>query len=190
MNNSKRRAWSVRVPEKTKRATDLYQRKLQCERLEDRRLLTVVTVDTVDDVIDFSDGRTSLREAIFATNTVAGADEIIFDFGFDGPTTILLTQGELQITDDLTINGPGRDLLTIDASGSDPTPDKDNGDGSRVFDIRSKNSRELIEVSLQGLSITDGDQRSGGAIHSEATLTLSDSVRRTTQIPPSTPTAH
>ena len=43
--------------------------------LEDRRLLAVVTVNTVADSIDFTDGKTSLREAIFATNTVPGADE-------------------------------------------------------------------------------------------------------------------
>ena len=59
-------------------------------RLEDRRLLAVLTVDTELDVIDFNDGVTSLREAIFATNTVPGADEIVFDFGHDGPATILL----------------------------------------------------------------------------------------------------
>ena len=92
-------------------------RPLRCEHLEDRRLLAVVTVDTPLDVIDFNDGKTSLREAIFATNTVPGADEIRFDFGHDGPETILLTQGELAITDSLTITGPGAELLTIDASG-------------------------------------------------------------------------
>ena len=43
--------------------------------------------------------------------------------------------GELKITDDVTIEGPGAELLTIDASGNDPTPDIDNGNGRRVFNI-------------------------------------------------------
>src|SRR5687767_1854045 len=81
----------------------LYRRPLKLEPLEDRRVLAVVTVNTDQDVVDFNDGLTSLREAIFATNLVAGADTIEFDFGHDGPATILLTQGELQIADDLTI---------------------------------------------------------------------------------------
>ena len=89
---------------------------LTFDQLEDRRLLATVTVNTPLDVVDFNDGVTSLREAIFATNLVAGPDTIRFDFGHDGPATILLTQGELRISDHLTIEGPGAELLTIDAS--------------------------------------------------------------------------
>ena len=87
----------------------LYRRALRYEPLEDRRLLAVVTVDTLADTVDFNDGHTSLREAIFATNTVPGADTINFAplLTANGPATILLTQGELKITDALTINGPG-----------------------------------------------------------------------------------
>ena len=87
-----------------------YSRRLRIEPLEDRRLLAVVTVDTLDDTVDFGDGVTSLREAIFATNLVGGADTIEFAAALTsgGPATILLTQGELAITDSLTINGPAR----------------------------------------------------------------------------------
>ena len=102
-----------------------YSRRLRIEPLEDRRLLAVVTVNTLDDTVDFNDGVTSLREAIFATNHGGGADTIEFAAALTsgGPATIMLTQGELKITDSLTINGPGANLLTIDASGNDPTPD-------------------------------------------------------------------
>ena len=110
----------------------LYRRRLRLEPLEDRRQLALVTVTTVADTVDFNDGVTSLREAIFATNIVPGGDTIEFAPAItaSGPATILLTQGELAITDDVSILGPGAELLTIDASGNDPTPDQNNGDGS------------------------------------------------------------
>ena len=76
----------------------VYRRRLRLEPLEDRRLLAVVTVTTLADTVDFNDGVTSLREAIFATNTVPGADTIDFAPALTagGPATILLTQGELD----------------------------------------------------------------------------------------------
>ncbi len=154
-----------------------YARTLRCEHLEDRRLLAVVTVDTDQDIVDFNDGVTSLREAIFATNLVDGADEIVFDFGQDGPATILLTQGELAVTDSLTINGPGASLLTIDASGNDPTPDENNGDGSRVFNIDDGGFNNLIQVTLAGLTLTGGDNNGkGGAISSKEELSIFSST--------------
>src|SRR5215471_4520027 len=86
-----------------------FLRRLRVEPLEDRRLLAVVTVNTLQDTVDFNDGVTSLREAIFATNLVGGADTIDFapSLTSGGPATIALTLGELKITDDLTITGPG-----------------------------------------------------------------------------------
>ena len=97
----------------TVRAKAPHRRLLRIEPLEDRRLLAVATVTTLADTIDFTDGVTSLREAIFAANTVSGADTIEFDSSLTagGPATILLTMGELVITDSLTINGPGASLL-------------------------------------------------------------------------------
>ena len=116
-------------------------RPLRVELLEDRRLLAVVTVDTDLDVVDFNDGVTSLREAIFATNTVPGADEIVFDFGHDGPATILLEHGELEITDELSITGDGPDLLTIDAQQQ-----------SRIFNITA----ETGDFTIAGMTLTGG----------------------------------
>jgi predicted outer membrane repeat protein len=125
-------------------------RVLRCESLEARRLLAVVTVDTELDVVDFNDGKTSLREAVFATNTVPGPDEIRFDFGHDGPATILLNQGELAITDSLSITGPGAELLTIDAQRK-----------STIFRIFNGG----IDVSIERMSLTHGQSgASGGAI--------------------------
>ena len=139
-----------------------YRRSLRFEPLEDRRMLAVVTVDTLDDTVNFSDGHTSLREAIFATNIVPGADTINFAPALTagGPAKILLTQGELAITDSLTIDGPGANLLTIDAQ-----------QASRIFDITAT----VGDFSITGLSLTNGHtvggdvSYSGGAIRSLTT---------------------
>ena len=156
--------------------SDGRQRRLRLETLEDRRMLAVATVDTELDVVDINDGLTSLREAIFAANTISGADTIEFDPSLAGKT-ILLTQGELLISDDLTINGLGQDLLTIDASGSDATPGVVDGMGSRVFNISDNDSGNILNVALFGLTITGGDPGgSGGGISSAESLTITDST--------------
>lgn len=151
-------------PRRVGPSRDRRLRKLRCEQLEDRRLLAVVTVDTPLDVIDFTDGVTSLREAIFATNLVAGHDEIVFDFGHDGPETILLELGELAITDSLTISGPGVGLLTIDAQRH-----------SRIFDVDDFSVDTSIDVMIQGVKVANGaaallSYENGGAIRSAENL--------------------
>ncbi len=141
-----------------------HTRRLRIEPLEARRLLAVVTVDTELDVIDLGDGVTSLREAIFATNTVPGADEIVFGFGHDGPATILLEEGELEITDALTITGDGPDLLTIDAQQQ-----------SRIFNITAGEG----DFTFAGMTLTGGKTAgNGGAIRSKVTgsLTIQNSA--------------
>lgn len=159
---------------------DVLKRRLRCETLEDRRLRAVITVTTVEDSVDFDDGVTSLREAIFAANTVPGADEIRFDPGLfaAGAQTILLTHGELAITESLTITGPGADVLTIDASGSDPTPDVNNGDGSRIFLINDGRDDVVVETIVSGLTFTGGDASGvgGGAILARANLAILNCV--------------
>ncbi len=145
-------------------------------------MLAVVTVTTNLDLVNINDGVTSLREAIFVTNTVPGADEIVFDFGHDGPETILLTQGELQITDSLTISGPGAELLRIDASGNDPSPDINNSSGTRVFHVNDRDVSNVLDVLISGVSLTGGDvgghfsENEGGAIRSVSESLTLDSV--------------
>jgi hypothetical protein len=162
----------------------LSRRQLRVEPLEDRRMLALVTVNTLGDTVDFNDGVTSLREAIFATNLIGGVDTINFDASLTsvGPATLTLTQGELKITDGLTIAGPGANLLTVDASGNDPTPDHNNGDGSRVFNIDERSiiyidgSIENHGVSISGLTLTGGDAglNGGGAILVRGELTVAN----------------
>jgi hypothetical protein len=153
----------------------LYQhRQLRLERLEERSLLATITVTTPHDVVDLTDDVISLREAIFAANIVTGHDALNFDFGHDGPATIVLRQGELKITDALTIQGTGPQLLTIDAGGSDPTPDQHNHDGSRIFNIDGSGQ---LNISIAGLTLTGGDVLGvGGAILNFEDLLLSNCV--------------
>jgi CSLREA domain-containing protein len=117
-------------------------------------------------------GDFSLREALDLSNNNLGAiDTIEFSPALTGGT-IVLTLGELPITDSVSITGLGANLLTVDASGNDPTPFFDNGDGSRVFDISSS-----ATVLISGLTITGGDVSGpGGGILNSGNLTLTDSV--------------
>ncbi len=69
------------------------------EILEQRLLLSTYFVNNVDD-----SGAGSLRQAIIDANLNAGSDSIVF-LGASG--TITLTSGPLQITDPVSILGPG-----------------------------------------------------------------------------------
>src|SRR5690606_22465499 len=95
--------------------------------------------------------------------------------------TILLTQGQLLVATGVRIIGLGADRLTIDASGNDPTPDLNNGDGSRIFAFQSPSSI-AAEYVVAGLTLTGGDTGggrgggTGGAITANGKLTVVDCV--------------
>ena len=118
------------------------------------------------------DGLVTLREAIIAANTntgtdlghtASGADTIQFDpVVFAAAKVIPITFGELIIAEQLTINGPGRDLLTINAQQQ-----------SRVFNITAT----IGDFTIRGLTLTDGNATDGGgAIRSLRPLTLEQST--------------
>jgi predicted outer membrane repeat protein len=158
---------------KKKRRTFSRQRKLQLEHLEDRRVLATLTVTSDSDVTG-DDGVLTLREAIAAANLNDEADTIVFDSSLSGQT-ISLSEGELQITSELTIDaGDLANRIVIDASGNDPTPDVDDGMGSRVLRI-DDGSDNAVTVTLASLYLTGGDvDESGGAIWSSESLDLQD----------------
>jgi hypothetical protein len=147
------------------------QRPLRFEPLEDRRLLAIVVNTLVDENDGIDVGGISLRDAIAAApagETVQFAPALIAA----GPATILLTRGELRIASNLTINGPGANLLSIDASGNDPSPAVNNGTGSRVFNI-TDNANSLKSVAIRDLTLTGGDASgAGGGILTRENLTL------------------
>jgi hypothetical protein len=127
---------------------------LSALQLEDRIVLSTFTVGNLAD-----SGLGSLRAAITAANTNAGADVVAFTHGLRG--TVALTSGELSITDDLRIDGPG--ALRLAVSGSD---------SSRVFNISS-----AAAASIDDLTITRGHGfLRGGGILNAGSLTLSDAV--------------
>jgi hypothetical protein len=146
-------------------------RALRVEPLEDRRLLAMTVNTLVDENDGVAVGGISLREAVAA----AGQGETV-NFApaltAGGPAKLLLTKGELLISKSLTIEGPGADLLTVDASGNDASPTVNNGSGSRIFHLNDSNV-ELQNVTISGLRITGGDAAGpGGAILARENLVL------------------
>ncbi|MEX2092601.1 MAG: CSLREA domain-containing protein, partial [Pirellulales bacterium] len=83
----------------------------------------IFVVDTLDDENDgdYSEGDLSLREAVRFANFTSEIDSIAFSAALSGGA-IVLTLGELRILRSVPIIGLGALLLTIDASGNDPTP--------------------------------------------------------------------
>lgn len=153
-------------------------RRLRFESLETRQLLAI-TVTTLVDEADGSivDGDVSLRDAI---SQAPSGETIEFAAALTngGPATINLTLGQLVISKSLTISGPGANLLTIDASGNDPTPNVNNGNGSRVFNVNDGVTARS-NVLIRRLSLTGADFNGfGGAINSAESLTIEECVFR------------
>ena len=127
------------------------------EQLEPRVMLTTFVVDTLSDIIDAQDNRTSLREAVLSANQNPGEDEIQFADHVSG--RLLLQNGELTISDSVRIVGPGAHRLTIDALGNDPTPQENNGDGSPAFSIVRERREPYSYFHLSDVTVTGADGR-------------------------------
>ena len=153
-----------RISKKQRRSQSSRRRRLQCESLEARRVLTAYIVTTLDDPSDLTatDGQVSLREALEAANTNApvgdadagdagsatGADTITFAAALNG-LTIALANGQLDISDDVNISLGDAESLTIDAGGS-----------SRVLSVTGGGPS-----SVSGLTLTGGVADSGAGIN-------------------------
>src|SRR5262245_49295273 len=88
-------------------------------------------------------GAGSLRDALVLANANPDADTIDFQAGLTG--TILLTTGELTISNSVTIEGGTPGLITISGN-----------DASRVFSVTGGTSK------LHALTITHGGANNGG----------------------------
>ena len=121
-------------------------------------------------------GTGSLRTAIAQSNSNGVPDTISFNSLFNTAQTINLASPLPTITGDLTITGPGANLLTIDAGGGTNNV-VGNGDGFRIFNIDDGITNNQINVAISGMTLTGGDTaESGGAIRNLENLTLNDST--------------
>jgi hypothetical protein len=115
------------------------------ESLEDRTQPSTFTVQNL-----YDSGNHSLRAGI-----LSGDSTIVFENGLQG--TITLTSGDLSITHNVTIEGPGANKLTVSGDAT-----------SRVFDISGN-----ANTTIDGLTISNGLATAGGGILLEGNASLS-----------------
>lgn len=185
------------------RAGSSFSRRLAAEPLEDRRMLAVVTVNTISDVADGNtdsimelinspgdDGVISLREAIRAANNDTNeiSDMILFASSLDNDTI------NLSDADDMTF-GPSALVVTSNISivGSDAPflqISRDNSvDNLRLFYVTGEGNLSLRDITLTNGMARGGDGQSvdfsggggggagmGGAVFNEGSLTVFSST--------------
>ena len=114
-------------------------------------LAAVFTVSNLND-----SGAGSLRHALLSANATPGADVVDFAPGLSG--VIPVSSGQLLISESVAVNGPGADLIALDA-----------GALSRVLQITAG------QAVISGLTFRNGRARplqSGGGIFVGGDLTL------------------
>lgn len=115
-------------------------------------------------------GPGSLRQAMISANASPGHDDIVFAPGVTG--TIALTQGELSVQSDMSIDGPGVGALSVSGNHA-----------GRVFNISSQPpgtarisnltiTEGLVHASDGGSAGDSGDNGAGGGILNQGSLTL------------------
>jgi hypothetical protein len=102
------------------------------EALGERIVPSAFHVTTLADA-----GPGSLRAAVAQANAHPGADTIDFQPGLAG--TIALTGGQLDLTDDVKITGPGADKLAVSGSNL-----------SRVFKVEAGEAASISGLTIAG----------------------------------------
>ena len=135
---------------------------------------TTYEVNSLGDEVNPDDGSVTLRKAIAEANTLPGSDTIRFNqqaleaealasnpaWTLDDGLIITLEGTQLEITDDLEIQGLGQDVLIIDADES-----------SRVMSVSGVDT----ELTLSGMTLKRGFVTGhGGGIYNLGTLTLTN----------------
>ena len=151
---------------------------LVCGLLPTVAAAATFTVDTTDDAVDAvpmdgvcatASGACSLRAAIMEANALPGADTIIVPAGtyvlaLAGRDEDDAATGDLDVNDDVTIQGAGSAATILDGNGLD-----------RLFDV-------LAETTISGVTLRNGNPGTGstghhgGAIFNGDVLTLTDAV--------------
>ena len=136
--------------------------------LEDRRLMaTFVVSNPADTLTDGLPTPHTLRWAVDQADAATSASKIVFQLPSNGPATITLTQGELELSnmsDSVAIIGLGADELTVSGGGA-----------SRVFlvDPGATASFSGLTVSGGNVPFFGGD---GGGVGNFGTATLADCI--------------
>jgi hypothetical protein len=116
------------------------------------------TVSNLDDA-----GAGSLRQAVLDANAAGGADEVVFADGLTGTITL---ESQIDVTDDLTITGPGAGVITVSGGGD-----------SRIFESSAPFTVRGLTFADAGPDTGGCGNDSGGAIRArEAPLEVADSV--------------
>jgi hypothetical protein len=118
--------------------------------VSERPAAALITVNNTNDA-----GPGSLRQAILSA---VASDTIQFAAGVTG--TITLTTGVLDITKNLTIQGPGANLLAVSGNNA-----------SKVFQIEPG-----VTANIVGLTVQNGTGLLGSGIANSGNLTLTESA--------------
>ncbi|HEV3119327.1 MAG TPA: hypothetical protein VGY58_19890, partial [Gemmataceae bacterium] len=160
--------WSRRYGHSDSSRSRLHAWRPVLELLENRWLPSTFIVTNTND-----SGAGSLRQAILAANANPGLDTVSFTGGLNG--TIVLTSGQLSITDGLTIIGPGANVLAVSGNSS-----------SRVFSKTS--SAAIVGLAIENGQV-DASVGAGGGILNTGNMTLQNCVITHDSVTTSGPTA-
>ena len=148
--------------------------------------LDAIDANPGDGVCDDGTGNCTLRAAIMEANAMAGADTIVLPAGLYALTVAGVDEdeartGDLDITDDLVIQGAGADRSIIDARGLDrvidvlPSPAAVASYLSKQFSLDS--NLQGPTVDLFAVAVRGGDAINGGGIANRGgILTVTDSI--------------
>ena len=136
---------------------------------------STITVNSLADDADGTDGECTLREAITSANSdttsgtatgecAAGSGDDVIDIGVTG--TVNLTGALPPLSSNIEIEGPGVDQFTVR---------RNTGGNYVIFRVGSG-----ADVSLSGMTITNGNTEvtdiGGGIYNDQGTLTVTDST--------------
>jgi hypothetical protein len=136
-------------------SSGVLSRRPALESLEDRLAPAAFVVASTSD-----SGAGSLRQAILSANALGGDNTIVLS-GVHG--TISLNSPLANLSSNLSIVGPGRNLLTVQRGTASATP------SFGIFHVT-----QGATVSIVGLTIANGSAVDGGGIFNQGTLTLLD----------------
>jgi phospholipase/lecithinase/hemolysin len=114
-----------------------------------------VDVTNTTDAVNPLDGGLSLREALNLANAMPGGEAVGFDLGV-GLHEIKLGGQDLQLSGQVSVLGPGAELLSVDGQGA-----------SRIFEVTA-----AAHATVSGLTLRGGSADEGGAVANAGQLML------------------